>query len=239
MMIAIVAAAFVSTLVGGFLPHLAHLLTRSRLSRALALRSGLLLAVAFADVLPEAWAAGPRLAGLAAFGAFALCYMAESLTIGDCCHEAVEDCRSHAMGGAALAGILIHSFVEGINLAAARLAGPPTLAAAGLSIIVCHFADGFTLTTLFDRAGARRAAVIALLAAVGLSTALGALATGFQFSVLAPGPASLLLGFAGGCFVYVGAADVIPRLHRERDLASLAFFAAGAAAMAGLKFLLG
>jgi zinc transporter ZupT len=234
MLFAIVVLSFVSTLIGGFVPKLAHLFTHERMSRALALRSGLLLAVAFGDVLPEAWASGPRLAGLAAFGAFAMCYAAEYFAIGDSCHEAVEECHSHALGAAALVGILAHSLVDGINLGAARLAGPHTLIAAGLAVIVCHFADGFTLTTLFGRSGFRRDAVLALLAAVGFSTAAGAAATVSYGAVLAPGPAALLLGFAGGCFVYVGAADIIPRLHRDRDPAALAFFALGAVAMACL-----
>jgi zinc transporter ZupT len=234
MLFTIVVLSFVATLVGGFVPKLAHLFTHERLSRALALRSGLLLAVAFGDVLPEAWASGPRLAGAAAFAAFAMCYSAEYFAVGDSCHEAVEDCHSHAVGAAALVGILAHSFVDGVNLGAARLAGTHTLIAAGFAVTACHFADGFTLTTLFGRSGFRRDAVLGLLAAVGFSTAAGAAATASSGSVLAPGPAALLLGFAGGCFVYVGAADIIPRIHRDRDPAALAFFAVGAVAMAGL-----
>lgn len=239
MLILIVAASFAVTLIGGFLPAYASLFTHARMSRALALRSGLLLAVAFGDVLPEAWSADPRLAGAAAFTAFAMCYAAEYFAMGDSCHEAVEDCHSHALGAAALVGILAHSFVDGINLGAARLAGVHTLIAAGGAVIVCHFADGFTLTTLFSRSGFSRAAVVGLLASVGLTTAAGAFLTGSSASGLAPGPASMLLGFAGGCFVYVGAADVIPRLHRDRDPAGLAFFAAGATMMVGLHALLG
>lgn len=239
MLILIVFLSFAATMVGGFLPSLAHLLTRERISRALALRSGLLLAVAFGDVLPEAWASGPRLAGLAAFGAFALCYAAEYFAMGDSCHEAVEDCHSHALGTAALIGILAHSFVDGVNLGASRLAGTKTLVAAGFAVIICHFADGFTLTTLFSRSGFRKDGITALLAAVGLTTAAGAGLTAMTASGLSAGPASILLGFAGGCFVYVGAADILPRLHRDRDPAALAYFGIGAAAMAGLHALLG
>lgn len=238
MLTAIVVISFAAIFVGGFVPTQVRLFTRERLTRILALRSGLLLAVAFSDILPAALAASPRLAGLAAFVAFALCYAAEYLAMGDSCREAVEDCRSHILGAAALTGILAHSFVDGVNLAAARLAGAHALIAAGTSLIVCHFADGFTLTTLFGRSGFRREALLALLAAVGLSTAAGAVAAG-PAAALTPEPTALLLGFAGGCFVYVGAADIIPRLHRDRDPATLAFFATGAAAMAGLTRLLG
>lgn len=239
MLITIVVLSFAATLAGGFLPQLGRLLTKARLSRALALRSGLLLAIAFGDVLPEAWAAGPRLAGLAAFAAFALCFCAEYFAMGDSCHEAVEECHSHALGTAALVGILAHSFVDGVNLGAARLAGVNTLVAAGFAVVVCHLADGFTLTTLFARSGFPRAGVTAFLAAVGLATAAGAAASATTAAGLSAGPTALLLGFAGGSFVYVGAADIIPRLHRDRDPAALGYFGAGAAAMAGLHALLG
>lgn len=238
MLHAVVLASFVATMVGGFAPRFGKLLTRERLSRALALRSGLLLAVAFSDVLPEAWAAGPRAAGASAFAAFAMCYAADYFAVGDSCHEAVEECHSHAVGFAALVGILAHSFVDGVNVAAAKLIGPEALAAAGASVVFCHLADGFTLTTLFGKSGFDRRAVLAILAAVGLSTALGAAFAG-PASRLEPGALAVLLGFSGGCFVYVGAADVLPRLHRDRDPAALGFFGAGAAAMAGLRFLLG
>ncbi len=239
MLIAIVVFSFAATLVGGFVPKFAHLFTHARMSRALALRSGILLAIAFGDVLPEAWTAGPRLAGLAAFAAFAMCYAAEYFAMGDSCHEAVEDCHSHALGTAALIGVLAHSFVDGVNLGAAQMTGPNTLLAAGFAVTLCHFADGFTLTTLFGRSGFHKNAVMALLAAVGLMTAAGAGLTALTAKGLAPAPTALLLGFAGGCFVYVGAADIIPRLHKDRDPAALAFFGAGAVAMAGLHALLG
>ena len=48
---------------------------------------------------------------------------------------------------------------------------------------------------------------------------------------LGPTATSLLLGFAGGSFLYVGASDIIPRLHRSRDGASFASFGAGLTAM--------
>jgi zinc transporter ZupT len=35
---------------------------------------------------------------------------------------------------------------------------------------------------------------------------------------LAPGALALILGLSAGSFVYIGASDILPRLHQERSL---------------------
>jgi zinc transporter ZupT len=47
--------------------------------------------------------------------------------------------------------------------------------------------------------------------------------------------AALLLGFAGGSFLYVGLSQIVPHLRRARGLQSALTFAAGFAAMMILR----
>lgn len=231
--------ALAATGAGALLPSADAVVRRVGLRRLLAFRSGLLIAIAFTDVIPSALSLGSAAAGTSALLAFILAYACENLVMTDPCHEAAEDCRSHALGAVALAALFLHSLIDGLNLGALTLVSASALAAAGVSMLVHKFADGFTLVTLFQEAGySRRRAALGLWS-VALATPLGALLGRLGALRLAPGELAALLGFAGGSFVYIAAAELLPRLHRGRDRTALASFGAGLAAMAALHYTLG
>lgn len=233
------ALALASTAAGGMLPAADAVVKRLGLWRMLAFRSGLLIAVAFTDVLPGALQLSAATAGWSALAAFGLAYAAENFTMSDPCHEAAEGCRSHALGLAALAALVLHSLVDGFNLGALSFAGTAALAAAGLSMAVHKFADGFTLTTLFREAGYGRRHTALALAAVAAATPLGALLSRAGAVGLGPRALAGILGFAGGSFVYIASAELLPRLHRERDRFAFASFGAGLAAMMVIRYAVG
>ena len=239
MLLFLLAAALAATLAGGLLPAADHLVERLGLKRMLAFRSGLLIAIAFTDVLPGSLRLDPAAAGWSALLAFVLGYVSENLVMSDPCHEAAEGCRSHALGGVALTALFIHSLIDGLNLGALTLVSVSALAAAGVSMLVHKFADGFTLVSLFKEAGYSRARTIAALLAVASATPLGALLSRAGILRLEPRQLAMLLGFAGGSFVYIAAAELLPRLHRGRDRVSFASFGAGLAAMIALHYGLG
>jgi zinc transporter ZupT len=195
-----------------------------------AFRSGILTGVAFIHLLPGAWRAHPAYAGWGAVAAFVLFFAAENFTMADPCHE--DECRVHSLGAAAMAGLLTHSLLDGANLAVAFAAGRGAGAAAGIALVIHKLADGFTLTTLFRQAGYRRRTSLAALAALAAATPAGAVLAGAGLSSLPSSALGGALGFSAGSFVYLAAADIVPRLHRSRSLSLAASFAAGVAAMA-------
>jgi len=107
--------------------------------------------------------------------------------------------------------------------------------AVGAATSLHKLADGFTVTSLFQQTGRPRGRVLALLAGVSLATPLGAALGRAGALSLGPAPAALLLGFAGGSFLYVGGLQIVPHLSRRRDLECAAACAAGAAAMLVLR----
>ncbi len=234
----ILLLSIAATLTGGAAPVVDQVVARAGLWRVQAFRSGILIAVAFGDVLPEAWRMAPGFAGWGALAAFVFCYAAESVAPMDPCHEASEECRSHPLGKAAIAGLFLHSFFDGVNLGAAAFAGMPVLVAIGAATVLHKLADGFTISTMLN--GGSRGLRHAALAAVALATPIGALTSSSVASRLEPWAFSLLLAFAGGSFVYIGAAEVLPRLHRGRPGAPspLVSFGAGLAAMLMMRKLL-
>lgn len=239
MLALVLILAVAATIAAGASPVVDQVVARAGLWRVQAFRSGILIAVAFGDVLPEAWRLAPGYAGWGALAAFVFCYASENLAPLDPCREASEDCRSHPLGHAAIAGLFVHSFFDGINLGAAAFAGSSVLAAVGTATILHKFADGFTISTMLH--GGSRRMRHAALAVVALATPIGAVSSNTVAHHIDAWAFSLLLAFAGGSFVYVGAAEILPRLHRREraDAASLASFGAGLTAMLMMRRIVG
>lgn len=231
--------AFAATLAGGLAPGARGLLSKSGMWRIFALRAGILLSVAFTEVLPAAWRAEASLAGWGSLAAFAFLVFVGSLTMVDTCPEYLEECPVHLLGWTALAALFAHAFLDGFNLAVSFSAAGTAGVGVGLALTLHHLADGFTLTTFFRQAGYSGRRSAAALAVVAAATPLGSLLHAAGAPGLPGGAAAALLGFAGGCFIYIGAADMLPRLHRAGDRASLASFAAGLVGFALLGRLAG
>lgn len=233
-LVAFNAAAFALTLAGGSVNLRRDLLSKLWLWRLFALRSGVLLAVAFVEILPEALRAAPLAAAWGALAGFTLLFALESLGMADSCPEYLEECSVHLIGAAALGALFAHSFIDGFNLSASFLAGAVAGATIGVAMALHKLIDGFTLTALLAQGGYSPRACWAALTLIAAATPLGSLIGGALCGA-SPWDSPLiagLLGFAAGSFVYIGAADVLPRLHKGGDKGGLLFFAGGLAAIA-------
>ena len=229
------AAAFALTLLGGLVPLAPGALSARWLWRLFALRSGVLLAVSFMDVLPEAWKLSPAGAGWGALGAFALLYAMGLLAMSDTCPEFLEDCSVHLVSAGTLAALVLHSFIDGLNLSAAFAADALAGVTVGTALALHKLLDGFTMTSLLAKSGYARLPSLAALALVAAATPAGSFLSAAGLRVLPPVAAAVGLGFAAGSFIYIAASDVLPRLHRSEDRSSWAFFAGGMAVSAAAR----
>jgi zinc transporter ZupT len=234
---AFLVLSFAASMAGGLIPAFEGFLERLGLERVLSFRSGLLVAVAATEVLPEAVRQSPLAGTAAAAGALAL---GQFLHRGhDHDHEGHELTHPHVHGGAHLpatvAALFAHSLIDGLNLGAVAFVGGPAVLIVGAATALHKLADGFTLTSLFHRSGHARGRVLALLILVSLATPAGALLGRAGAVSLGPALAAILLGFAGGSFLFVGAAQIVPHLRRKRDVPCALAFAAGFAAMMILR----
>lgn len=229
--------AVVMTFVGGAVP-LGDYLSRRALGRLFSARAGILLAVAFTEVLPEGWEANPLIAGWAAVLAFAALFFMGSVSMVDTCPEYLADCRVHLLSWTALVALSFHSLIDGFNLGVSFSAGATAGTAIGIALAIHKLADGFTLTSLFRQSGYTKTGILLGTTTIATATPLGTLLAhrGLYGGGL-PGLKAGLLGFAAGSFVYIAAADIFPRLHKDEDRGGLAFLACGMAGMAALKFL--
>lgn len=237
MLIALVVLALAATFIGGFLPT--AFLSRPGMWRLFAFRSGLLISVTFFDLLPEAWVHQPTWASWGALSAFLLFFAAESFAMVDACPEYMEECKTHALGWAALAGLFVHSFMDGFNLSVSFAAGTAAGLTVGTAMCLHKLADGLTLTSLFGQAGYGRGKSLIGLSVVAAATPLGVLLALHSAAAMSSAAAAGVLGFAAGSFLYVSAREILPRLHRNQDSGVLICFGAGILSMLALKRLSG
>src|SRR6185503_17002088 len=238
---------FVSTLLGG----LAALHFHHRLHPFMAFASGVLVATAVVDLLPEANAlvgeARGLEVGIAALAGYLLFTLIESFIHQQSFeHGHVHDDhglplfqRARPEGGSAPAGLLsvlppasllVHSTLDGLAIGLAFQAGSDLGLIVLLAVLAHDFADGMNVVTLaLDAARGERLAVglllldaIAPVAGAGLSTLVS----------IPPATLGLLLETFGGAFIAIGAGHLLPESqHRDprRGPALVALAGIGAA----------
>jgi len=229
-----------ATLAGGAIPLRLDRHARSFLSFS----AGTLVALALLELVPEgaeSLGAGTHTPLLVVLGAFLATLLLDKLHVlhphahamdADCPPEAHEH-RPLAMHGAL--GLLVHSAVDGLALAAAVRLSPSALLAVGLALSAHKFADGITTVSLVLAHHHRRAAAVRLLVGNAASLLAG-FAAGLAVTLRQSQLGVLLLVMAG-FFLYLGASDLIPTVMtpvcRKRDVLATAL---GMAAVALISF---
>jgi zinc transporter ZupT len=179
-----------------------------------AVASGILLALAFADLFPE----GLELAGAVAVsgfvGGFALLFLTEAFTQAHTHHSPEERVDKHPLGPFVL-GLGIHNLADGFVLGVGAKTAAVTSWLVGLGVLVHQVPVGISLAAILLAARAERRQVIRTTVSLGLAIPLAAALT-----VMLPAPTEaalgLLTGVAGGVLAYVGAAHLLPEAQAER-----------------------
>ena len=175
---------------------------------------GTLLGAAVLNLLPESLErVGPRPAlGLMLAGIFTF-FILEKLVLWRHSHDD-EEHRSphHTTATLVLVGDALHTFVDGVVIAASALVSLPfavTTAVAAAAHEIPQEAGDFAvlLAAGYTRRRAFVLNVTSGLAAVGGATAM------LAFGGALPGVVPYVLAFAAGNFMYVAMADLIPHLH--------------------------
>jgi ZIP family zinc transporter len=218
--LALAAAAFLSTLIGGAFAL--------RFSRAfhliLGLTAGVLLGVVAFDVLPEVFELtrehaidpmGPMVALVTGFLVF---HASEKLLL---IHHAQEGSyvnhRHPTVGVLSAAALAGHSFMDGVGIGLGYQISARVGAMVALAVIAHDFADGLNTVSLMllHQNTTRRA--LFMLALDGLAPIAGAAST--LLFHMPPSMLVLYLGFFIGFLLYIGAADILPEAHSHRSSA--------------------
>lgn len=220
---------FFSTLLGG----MAALRFHHRLHPFMAFASGVLVATAIVDLLPEAQAlVGPERGmevGIAALVGYLVFTLIESFIHQQSFEHAPD--HDHAPGTATSheharppvrgilailppASLIIHSTLDGLAIGLAFQAGTGLGVIVLLAVLAHDFADGMNVVTLaLDAARGRRLA-IGFLILDALAPVAGA---GLSLVIAIPDVAlGWLLGSFAGVFIAIGASHLLPESQHER-----------------------
>lgn len=214
--------ASLATLFGGLLA----LRFADRITLVLAIAAGIVLGVAFFDLLPEALDFGGQDAARSTLSWTAAGFTGY-LLITRALASAERRVRWQAHLGPA--SLTLHSLLDGVLMGIAFQISPDIGLAVGVAVLTHDVADGINTVSLALAASQRRIAN-AWLIANGAAPLTGVM-IGLFVKLRGPELAPLMAGFAG-IFLYIGACELVPRsLSRDGR------FRTTGAVLAGIGFM--
>jgi zinc and cadmium transporter len=189
--------------------------SRAYLKYFIALGAGFMLATAFLEMIPESLRLTNRttfvfvlvLAGYLLVHFFEHT-VAPHFHFGEETHHD-ELSPSHA-GYAALLGLVIHTFFDGVAIASGVLVSASLGAVIFVAIFLHKLPEGFTVASLMLASGQSKRIALLSSALLGGATLLG---VGLMYALR--GEVALALPFSSGVTIYVAASDLMPEVNRE------------------------
>ncbi len=205
------------------------------------LSAGALIGDAFIHLIPEATeGASGDIVPIFIIVGFSMFFILERLLYWHHCHEH-GNCEVHTFKYMNLIGDGVHNFIDGLVISASFSAGAQIGIATTLAVVVHEIPQeiGDFGVLVYGGFSKRKALLMNFLTA--LFAIAGAVLGTFLVSWF--GEANpILLAFTAGGFIYIGASDLIPELHKEpkikKSLLAFAFFLAGVVIMFVMKLAL-
>lgn len=229
-----------ANVLGGLIlfPSRLHSLYRKGLSYLLALGAGFMLAVTLFEILPKTiniWQSThpgsdslypPMLLMLGGYllTQFFEHTIAPHFHLGEDIHHKHEISSRSAYAG--VSGFLIHTFFDGVSIAAASLIDLRIGFLVFLAVFLHKFPEGFTIGSMIFAAGKGVRQVVAATGLIGFATLAGVIIFYIVGSSV-EGSVAYALPIAAGVTLYVAASDLIPEVNHhggKRPLVSLSVF---------------
>jgi zinc transporter, ZIP family len=214
-MVALVLAALAAVgFLGGSLLALPGRKVSSLQTYSTAVAAGILLSLAFGDLMPESLELGRVPATWGFIAGFVLLFLTETFTHSHTYHSPEEDLHRHAVLPFVV-GLAVHNLADGFVLAVA--ARPETVAAGavGLGVLIHQIPVGVSLAAVLIASRVPRNAMLYI--AVFLAGVIP-LSSVLTLTLPTPGEGTLaaMLGAAGGALTYVSASHLLPEVQSER-----------------------
>ena len=236
-------AAAAANVLGGLIlfPPGIHKNLKKILKYILALGAGFMLSVVFIDILPEVIEIWQKKES--SFEAETLVYpmmlilagylltqffehtIAPHIHLGEEMHS--DHLISTRSAYTAVGGLLIHTFFDGVSIAAAAQVDYRVGILVFLAILLHKFPEGFTIASMILAAGKGKKEVLIGTSLIGMTTLLGVLLFYFVGSQIGF-TVAYALPLASGVTLYVAASDLIPEVNHhggKSPLVSLSVFA--------------
>jgi ZIP family zinc transporter/zinc and cadmium transporter len=179
----------------------------------MALGAGYMLAVAFTDVIPESVRIGGEGAFLFVLIGYFLVHLFEHILaphfhFGEETH--VEEMSHHHARTSVLVGMTIHTFFDGVAIAAGFLVSTWLGAVMFFAVFLHKLPEGFTVASVVLASGQGKRNAILAAGLLGAATVTGVLLTSSL-----QGQLKFALPLSGGVTLYVAATDLLPEVNRE------------------------
>ncbi len=174
--------------------------------------AGVMLTVAFTNLLPEAIEATDKALPVVLVTLIAF-YVVEHIIMIHSCAE--EECSTHPMGWMGFIGIGFHSLLDGMAIGVGFEAGFKVGLATAIGVLLHEVPEGINMTALLIHSGYEKRRTVMLSWLVALAIPLGAVISHLLFKGVSENILGILLAIAAGSFIYISAADLIPETHRN------------------------
>ena len=191
------------------------------LDAMVALSAGFMIAVALADVLPEAFEQGGRDAAVVVVVGFLLVHLTQH-TLARHFHFGEETHHvTPVVSASALVGLLLHTFVDGVAIASGFAVSEELGVLLSTAIFLHKVPEGLAISSLFLASGLGRRRALGAAALLGGATLAGVVVAESTRLVGAVG-----LALSGGVTLYVAACNLVPEFQSKPGWRlPLAFFA--------------
>ena len=194
----------------------------------IAFASGVLLAVTFFEILPQANLKEDALfLGLG----FITFYVLEKLVMIHACGES--ECETHEIGPVAVLGMALDNVVDGAGITVGYIIDPLLGLAITIAVVFHEIPQGMASALIMREAKWSRVRTLVVFGFAGLLYPVGALLAGF----VPPQFQDKILAFMAGDFIYIGAGDLLPEAHRRFNLKVILSVIAGMAFVLTLRLL--
>jgi ZIP family zinc transporter/zinc and cadmium transporter len=180
------------------------------LDAMLAFAAGFMISVGLLDLFPEALLQGGPSAAVVVLGAYLAVHLTQHV-IGTHFHFGEETHHvSEAVSLAALVGLLLHTFVDGVAVASGFSIGGAVGALVFVAVVLHKVPEGLAISSLFLAAGQGRARALLAATALGAATFVGVLVTDHVGVLREHG-----LALSAGVTLYVGMSNLVPECRRR------------------------
>lgn len=194
------------------------------LDALIAVAAGFMISLALTELVPEALARGGTSAPVIMLAGYLAVHLTQH-TLATHFHFGEETHSvTTAISTSALAGLLMHTFVDGVAIAAGFSVGPELGVLVFIAVVLHKFPEGLAIASLFLAAGQSPQRAVAAAGALGLTTLLGVAATGLVGPLADHG-----LPLAAGVTLYVAASNLVPEFQSKRRWSMALYFFGGCA----------